>query len=86
MESRKNKVLRIVNTIYSINKNSYVELLLDGDIETIIYKCEVDNKQVCLRQVVSKCLYDNPNKSLDDLRDKLLEDFATGLIVNIELL
>lgn len=84
MESRKNKVKRIVNTIYDITTNKCVTITHSDGTEFIgVCKCY-------------DCNYDiyAPNdkhtswglscETLDELRDALLKDFVEGIIVNIK--
>lgn len=86
MESRKNKMKRIFDTILDITKGKVIKITDDSN-ENHIFICQ---------QIKGNCdLYDFTDKkrswglaceNIDDLRDAILKDYVDGLITNIKIM
>lgn len=85
MESRKNKVLRVVNVIYDIKPGVIVEVV-DHYAATHIFKCECIDGNYDLYHMNEK--HNSWGMSCDtlyELRDALLRDFIDGVLLNIRI-
>lgn len=84
MESHKNKVKRIVNTIYDITTNKYVTIThFDGTEFIGVCKCYDGNYDIYAPNDKNTS-WGLSCETLDELRDALLKDFVEGIIVNIK--
>lgn len=84
MESHKNKVKRIVNTIYDITTNKYITIThSDGTDFVGVCKCYNENYDI-YSPTDKNTSWGLSCETLDELRDALLKDFVEGIIVNIK--
>ena len=84
MESHKNKVKRIVNTIYDITTNKYVTIT-HSDGTDFVGVCNCYNENYDIYSPTDKnTSWGLSCETLDELRDALLKDFVEGIIINIK--
>lgn len=83
MESHKDKVKRIVNTIYDIGSHKYVTIVRSDGTKFIgVCKCYDGNYDI-YSPIDKHTSWGLSCETIDDLRDSLLKDFLDGVIINI---
>lgn len=86
MESRKNKVLRVVKNIYDVKPNVMVEVY-NNENECFIFKCQCLNGNYDLYDLQDKTIsWGMSCDTLSDLRESLLKDFVDGLLVSLKII
>lgn len=85
MESYKNKVKRLVNTIYDITTNKHVTIIhSDGTEFTGVCKCYNGNYDIYAPND-KHTSWGLSCETLNEMRDALLRDFLDEMIINIRI-
>ena len=86
MESHKNKILRIVNTIYDVTPGTVVKVT-NSDGDNFIFRCKCYDNNYDLYEMNNKhTSWGLSCDTLDDMRDSLLKDFLEELLFDIKIM